>query len=139
MTDKNLRGIQVAAAGEAVKRFIDDMIADAMDDIRIGAIGGDTERMNVAEKMIDALEDARPDTEFPDCPPGESELIAAWSAGEPERAEQARQAVAEIKARALDKEADFFAGGLHCADMRLTPEETVRRLRRQAQNLRDGL
>ena len=40
--------------------------------------------------------------------------------------------VRAAKAEALREEARYFAGGLHCADMRTTPEETVRHLNRRA-------
>lgn len=42
------------------------------------------------------------------------------------------QHVQKIKADALRVAAKYFAGGLHCAGMRTTPEGTVRDLRRMA-------
>ena len=46
--------------------------------------------------------------------------------------------VRAAKAEALREEARYFAGGLHCADMRTTPEETVRRLNRRATEYKTG-
>ena len=46
--------------------------------------------------------------------------------------------VQAAKAEALREEARYFAGGLHCADMRTTPEETVRHLNRRATEYKTG-
>ena len=46
--------------------------------------------------------------------------------------------VRAAKAEALREEARYFAGGLHCADMRTTPEETVRHLNRRATEYETG-
>ena len=46
--------------------------------------------------------------------------------------------VRAAKAEALREEARYFAGGLHCADMRTTPEETVRHLNRRATEYKTG-
>ena len=46
--------------------------------------------------------------------------------------------VRAAKAEALREAARYFAGGLHCADMRTTPEETVRDLNRRAAEYEAG-
>ena len=46
--------------------------------------------------------------------------------------------VRAAKAEALREEARYFAGGLHCADMRTTPEETVRHLNRRTTEYETG-
>ena len=46
--------------------------------------------------------------------------------------------VQAAKAEALREAARYFAGGLHCADMRATPEETVRDLNRRATEYETG-
>ena len=46
--------------------------------------------------------------------------------------------VRDAKAEALRDAARYFAGGLHCADMRTTPEETVRYLNRRATEYETG-
>lgn len=46
--------------------------------------------------------------------------------------------VRAAKAEALRDAARYFAGGLHCADMRTTPEETVRYLNRRATEYETG-
>ena len=46
--------------------------------------------------------------------------------------------VRAAKAEALREAARYFAGGLHCADMRTTPEETVRYLNRRAAEYETG-
>ena len=46
--------------------------------------------------------------------------------------------VRAAKAEALREAARYFAGGLHCADMRTTPEETVRDLNRRATEYEAG-
>lgn len=46
--------------------------------------------------------------------------------------------VRKAKAEALREAAHYFAGGLHCADMRSTPEETVRELNRRATEYETG-
>lgn len=46
--------------------------------------------------------------------------------------------VRKAKAEALREAARYFAGGLHCADMRTTPEETVRDLNRRATEYETG-
>lgn len=46
--------------------------------------------------------------------------------------------VRKAKAEALREAARYFAGGLHCADMRTTPEETVRDLNRRAAEYETG-
>lgn len=43
--------------------------------------------------------------------------------------------ISRAKAVALREAADWFTGGLHCADMRTTPEETVRDLRNRADQI----
>lgn len=51
------------------------------------------------------------------------------------------QVSAEVRAakvEALRDAARYFAGGLHCADMRTTPEETVRELNRRATEYETG-
>lgn len=46
--------------------------------------------------------------------------------------------VQAAKAEALREAAHYFASGLHCADMRSTPEETVRELNRRATEYETG-
>ena len=46
--------------------------------------------------------------------------------------------VRDAKAEALRDAARYFASGLHCADMRSTPEETVRYLNRRATEYETG-
>lgn len=53
----------------------------------------------------------------------------------------AGEVAAEVRAaktEALREAARYFAGGLHCADMRSTPEETVRELNRRATEYETG-
>lgn len=45
---------------------------------------------------------------------------------------------AEGGADALNSAANYFAGGLHCMDMRSTPEETVQYLICQSQKMRSN-
>lgn len=52
--------------------------------------------------------------------------------------QRVREFVRNSRADALDGAANYFASGLHCADMRATPEETVRDLRRRAQRMRSN-
>ena len=56
-------------------------------------------------------------------------------AAAPIAARIAQTVAAEVqaaKAEALREAARYFVGGLHCSDMRSTPEETVRELNRRA-------
>ena len=71
-----------------------------------------------------------------------------WDEGVTNRDKEMRLAAAVLpiiaaevqaaKAEALREEARYFAGGLHCADMRTTPEETVRHLNRRATEYKTG-
>lgn len=66
--------------------------------------------------------------------PIQRDMLEMAAAVLPIVAEEVRKA----KAEALREAARYFAGGLHCADMRATPEETVRDLNRRAAEYETG-
>ena len=89
---------------------------------------------DLTERIERAIQDADADTlDYERRPPDYgygTHAAAVMSVVAPE--------IQAAKAEALREAARYFAGGLHCADMRTTPEETVRDLNRRATEYETG-